>query len=379
MDMNNVKEKAFLPTHLLWGILGLLVIGIGMVQLFMPALAQPQDVIETDSARNTQDAALLGLTPGAAASVTVRVATRDAEWGNAAATRNARPTTEAYGRHVAQWSLTATAWYPFRQATDAAYVLTEAVTHQAQTATWQARGPMWQMENDPLVKIADILQQDMVEQSSPILADTPTAEPIDWDVATPVLEDPGLRNWSWIGPLVVRFLQLHNIGHYRRSYFEQICWRKLQCGLIKDERHTACTVSGWETCLHGEAIRYFHYEIVIPEAQQTATASVEQTQAAYSDATSVAAGCIVGNRECAWRTHVAKHQPQSTATPRPPSHELSWSQRRERALRNCYPGGKELSDQIAAGEAAGYNMGNKKKDFEGIYGSPCQCEGLCVH
>ena len=253
MDMNNVKEKTFLPTHLLCGILGLLLIGIGMVSLFMPVLAQPQDVMETNIAQQTQGAALLGLTPGAAASETVFMATRNADFENAVATSRAKPTTEAYGRHYEQWALTATAWAPFGQATSAAYALTVAVTHQAQTATWQARGPMWQMENDPLVKIADILQQDMVEQSSPIVTDTPTAEPIDWDVATAVwINDDGFgKVLEEVAEELAKDLPAL-ISWWNMNYVEKRCYTIRGCNVHPESAQCHGGNPAWNGCLTQE-------------------------------------------------------------------------------------------------------------------------------
>ena len=59
-------------------------------------------------------------------------------------------------------------------------------------------------------------------------------------------------------------------------------------------------------------------------------------------------------------------------------HQLE-SARRARALRECYPGGEGLSNEIRDGEARRQNMHDKKLEFQRRFGSPCQCHGVCVH
>lgn len=379
MDMNNVKEKPFLPTHLLWGILGLLVIGIGLVSLFMPVLAQSQDVMETDSARNTQWAAILGLSPEAAASQTASVATRYANLENSIATSNAKPTTEAHARRAAQWDLTRTAVAPFLQATSAVYTLTAAVTSQAQTATWQARGPMWQMENDPLVKIADILQQDMVAQSGPILADTPIPPTEDWDNATPVLVDDTERR----APPIVRWVldQSGDLVLQRYSEAEGMCFNTMGCtdGQHEINRHCERTyyegdgsLTPWGQCI----VNYLMNKLITPETiSGFATKAAEETKQAESWATQAPATCSMNPLTCHMLTVEATARPRSTT----PSQYMTKAQRRARSLDECYPGGQTLSDRIVEKEARREDTHQMKTDFEAIFGSPCQCYGICVH
>ena len=56
-----------------------------------------------------------------------------------------------------------------------------------------------------------------------------------------------------------------------------------------------------------------------------------------------------------------------------------WRERRERSLARCYPGGQTLSDRIVEKEARREDTHQMKTDFEAIFGSPCQCYGICVH
>ena len=357
MDMNNVKEKAFLPTHLLWGILGLLVIGIGLVSLFMPVLAQPQDAaVETDIAWMTQNAAILGLSPEAAASETAFMATWNARRANEQATRDARPTTEAYGRHVAQLNLTRTVWAPFQQATSAAWELTVAVTSQAQTATWQARGPMWQVENDPLVKIADILQQDMVEQSSPILADTPIPPTEDWDNATPWLIDenygPPINPPPIEDPL--GYYASGVVGNTRQEIIAD-CYAFYQCSSDRGDFHCTGENSAYDQCIAQDGYPVYkhfiqHFIAATANAEVTATAARATQEQRDRDRK---------RKDDENNERLRNPQPRSQPTVDP--YSGPWS-------RSCATWGLN----IARREQGGENMGVEKRQWRlTCVGDPC--------
>ena len=344
MDMNNVKEKTFLPTHLLWGILGLLLIGIGMVSLFMPVEGQP-----------------IG----------------------------------DYLTHVAELARLETQ-SPQIIATERAYgYYTPAAERQAYLTRNAPRINPYQTNvhstNSPLLLTP---AGDIVIDGDPFAlvgwpTDTPTWEAIDWDNATPVLEDPGIHRQQtkpeeFGGQIGAQAQGQHGVnlnappgdvtnplGLYPcASGKASACWNDLGCylrdagvdGRLPDKcscdnpRLAQClvvTIDAWNANLIGTA-----------EADLTAEAKVAltQTQEAieYANAFATAAESI-RRPGVDWLTNFPTPRPTARPT------ASAWNPWAGPWSRSCITRGLAIDGY----EHRGINMGTAKSAWRRDCGEPC--------